>query len=56
MAAGRYGKGFGAYDGKIMDLSLNEVDVNESNYAQNRAADSSNVYALEGEIIDGPTD
>ena len=47
-------KGFGEYDGRIMELSLNEVDVNESNYTQNRAADSPNVYALEGKIIDEP--
>ena len=32
-------KGFGEYDGKIMELSLNEVDVNESNYTQKRTAD-----------------
>ena len=49
-------KGFGEYDGKIMELSLNEVDVNESNYTQNRTADSPNVYALEGKIIDEPKD
>ena len=49
-------KGFGEYDGKIMELSLNEVDVNESNYTQNRAADSPNVYPLEGKIIDEPKD
>ena len=56
MAVGRYGKGFRVYDGKIMELSLNEVDVNESNYTQNRAADSHNVYATEGKIIDEPKD
>ena len=39
-----------------MELSLKEVDVNESNYAQNRAAHSPNVYALEGKIIDEPKD
>ena len=49
-------KGFGEYDGKIMELSLNEVDINESNYTQNRTADSPNVYALEGKIIDEPKD
>ena len=56
MALGRYGKGFGVYDGKIMELSLNEVDVNESNYTQNRAADSRNAYALEGKITYEPKD
>ena len=49
-------KGFGEYDGRTMELSLNEVDVNESNYTQNRAADSPNVYVLEGKIIDEPKD
>ena len=56
MAVGRYGKGFRVYDGKIMELSLNEVDVNESNYTQNSAANSHVVYALEGKIIDEPKD
>ena len=56
MAVGSYGKGFGVYDGKTMALSLTEVDVNESNYTQNRAADSQNVYPLEGKIIDEPKD
>ena len=56
MAVDRYGKGFGVYEGKIMELSLNKVDANESNYTQNRAADSHNVYALEGKITDEPKD
>ena len=46
VAAGRYGKGFGAYDGKIMDLSLNEVDVNEFNYTQNRAHQTHPMFVL----------
>ena len=52
-------KGIGDYQGKIMELSFNEIDVNTPNRRNPNLDDperSNNIFALEGFMIDEPKD
>ena len=44
-------KGYGEYEGKIMELTMNEKDA-----AETEEDDNPNLYMLEGIVMDEPTD
>ena len=43
-------KGYGEYDGKIMELTFNEKDA-----AENEKDENPNLYMLEGIVMDEPS-